>query len=246
MDNMYDEYKLTTREVVNILNIEYADVFAKKVDTRKINYWIQNYEINAIKSENNRWLFSELDVLDFVYRYKYNYLHNWKNHFDNTSIKVSTDVLYEIFKECEDVFQKIVCILTTLHPYALFNDPTRRYYDLGRHEGGIIFKEAAIKFDTNRVSFKGSISGLNKQRLFYPIIVTNVIENIIIEYNQTHGDDVTKRLINVGLKLVNNKITLQEYTDELDRHIYFGGWRGLIRNYESIAGNEMNYLGNKY
>ncbi|MGC7931409.1 hypothetical protein ACP3VS_22720 [Lysinibacillus sp. VIII_CA] len=97
--------------------------------------------------------------------------------------------------------------MTTLHPYALFNDPRSEYSDLTRHEGGIIFKDAAITFNTNGVSLKGDI---RKQRLFYPIIVTNVIEEVITEYNQTHGDNVAERLVNFGFKLVNDRITLQE------------------------------------
>ncbi len=241
INNLYEKYTLTTQEVVSIFNTEYIDLFDKKVDSRKINYWVQNYEINAIKSEKNRWLFSESDVLDFVYRYKHNF--NLNNYYNSTKIKVSTDVLYEIFQECELVFQKIVCILTTLHPYALFNDPRREYSDLRRHEGGIIFKDAAITFHTNGVSLKGDI---RKQRLFYPIIVTNVIEEVITEYNQTHGDNVAERLIKIGFKLVNDRITLQEYMDELDQNIYFSGWRGLVRNYDSIPGNEILYIRKKF
>lgn len=243
INKLNEEYILTTKDVVNILNTEYNDLFDIRVDSRRINYWIQNYEINAFKNEKNRWLFTESDVLDFVYRYEHNFLHHFNNYYKSTIIKVSTEVLYDIFQECELVFQKIVCILTTLHPYALFNDPLRKYSDLCRHEGGIIFKEAAITFHINGVSPKGNI---RKQRLFYPIIVTKVIEEIITEYNQTQGSNVTDRLINTGFKLINGKITHQEYLDELDRNIFFSGWRGLVRNYDSIPGNELIFPKKKF
>ena len=240
MDILNVEYDLNTKEVVSFLNKEYGDLFNKQLDSKNINYWVNNYEINAIKNDKNRWLFRKVDILDFVYRYKNNLLNQFNSsYFDRTRIKVSTNVLYEIFKECETVFQKIVCILTTLHPYALFNDPERKYRDLGRHEGGIVFKDAAIHFGINSVSPKDTVISLRKQRLLYPVIVTEVIESLITEYTKITGEHPKERLITAGWKLINNNVSLDEYTNELNSLIFFGGWRGLVHNYEAIPGNEM-------
>lgn len=221
------EYMLTSKEVVELLNREFKPAFETVVTSVDVSRWTKNYEINAIKLEGSRWRYREVDVRDFMYRLQHDLLHKFNSSFyDRSSIRVPRDVLRDFIQE-EFIFAPIVCILVTLDPYALFNDPERKYDDLGFHEGGISFKGASVAFQKWCVVPKDSEFEIRKQRLLYPSLVAQAINQLAATYKNTEGASAKDRLLAAGWTLVNGRIPHGEYLQEVDSSVGLGGWRGL-------------------
>lgn len=237
-----EEYNLTSKEVKEILNNNFYEIFNKTIETKDITTWTKNFEINAIKNDKGKWAYRMRDIEDFIFRYKNNILHKFNSSYNRrTYITAPRETLHEIFAENEGIFQHLVCILTTLHPYALYNDPERKYRDIGRHEGGIIFKDAAVHFGTYSVTPKTTALELRQQRLLYPVIIAQVFGLIVNEYLNTSGKNVKERLLTAGWNLVEGRISYEEFNKEVNDY-RFGGWRGLFHNYEEITGNKMIWV----
>jgi hypothetical protein len=220
-----EEYVMSSKEVVAYLNKH----LKKEITSGDVSNWTKNYEINALKSGNStRWRYREVDLRDFTYRYENNMLHKFNNSYhERTSCRIARDILREFYME-ESTFQSVICVLVTLHPYALYNDPNRSYQDIGRAEGGIMFKDAAVHFSTHSVGPKTTALELRKQRLLYPVLVAEAINILSLEYVRTDGANVKDKIMKAGWKLVDRRITEEMYKQEITNiKTFFGGWSGL-------------------
>ncbi|KGP77452.1 MULTISPECIES: hypothetical protein [Paenibacillus] len=147
---------------------------------------------------------------------------------DLEHLAVFRKISFEISSLKEGAFQAATCILVTLHPYALFNDPERSYNDLYRAEGGIVFKDAQVTFSINSVRLKESELKLRQQRLLYPVLMAEVIKELASEYSLTDGINIKDKIIKAGWKLVADRITKEAYLKEMDsRNASYREWPGL-------------------
>lgn len=221
------EYNLNTKEVAEILNE--SNLFDKTITTNDINKWAKKWEINAQKNESKRWVFKREDVEDFMYRVKHNYI-TFLPRIDfmlRTRIQVNYETKLE-FKAEENLFQLIVSNLITLHPYALYNDPTRKFGDLWRAEGGLVFKNATIVFRTSNIEPKDTVIPFSKTRWYYTVIASETINQLSQIYERTEGHSIKERLINAGWEMVDNKIPHEQYLKEING-IYMGQrWNGFF------------------
>lgn len=223
-----EEYVLTSKEVLAYLN-QHNSIFEKEITSSDLSNWTRNYEINAIKpKETGRWSYRKDDLDDFIYRFQNDLLHKFNaSYHKRTSCRISDTVLRDFFTE-ENTFQTTICILVTLHPYALFNDPERSYEDLGRAEGGITFKNAVVTFSHLSVQLKDTELKLRQQRLLYPVLVAEAIKALAEEYMQINENNIKTRIIKAGRILIDSRITEEEYLNELNSiEACFRGWPGL-------------------
>ncbi|MCW3793808.1 hypothetical protein OM416_19635 [Paenibacillus sp. LS1] len=222
------EYMLTSKEALIYLN-QHQGTFNKELNSTDLSNWTRNFEINAIKPiGTTRWRYRDADLKDFVYRYQHNMLHKFNDSYrTRTSCRIPEIILRDFFIE-ERTFQVTTCILVTLHPYALFNDPERSYRNLYRAEGGIIFKDAAVHFSTHSVGPKTTELELRQQRLMYPVLVAEAINELASEYSRTEGDSIQDKIIKAGWTLISGRITKETFMDELDSMSrILRGWTGL-------------------
>lgn len=234
LDKYYRVYS-DNKEVVELLNGDFRSAFEKEVKPADVSSWTKNYEINAVKGEDSRWKYREIDVRDFVYRYQYDRLHKFNSTYDvRTRCRVPRILLRDFILE-ESTFQKIVCILVTLDPYALFNDPERNYDDLGFAEGGINFKDATVTFYGYCASPKDAELGFRQQRLLYPVLVAETINHLAAKYSSdTEGASIKEKILTAGWTLVNGRISYDEYLQEIENDNNFCGWRGSFFRFSQL------------
>lgn len=81
-----------------------------------------------------------------------------------------------------------MCFISLFHPYALFNDPLHTCSNLGRSEGGILFKNEGVTFQQmSTIYFKylleheKTYSWCDDTLYYYPIIVADAINSLLKE-----------------------------------------------------------------
>lgn len=135
------------------------------------------------------------------------------------------DELYQV----EWLFRNIVGILVTLDEEALIDDPERKWQGLSRAEGGLVFKHAAVVFESNSVTFKDTVIPLKKQNPVYNIIVANTIDALCKEYSLTEGSDTKEKLLKASTILLGNRMPIKEFMREIEETFFVGNsWRGFF------------------
>ncbi|WP_209444334.1 hypothetical protein [Paenibacillus ihuae] len=128
------------------------------------------------------------------------------------------------------VFAAIVATLVTLDPFAVKNDPERQWRGLGRQEGGLIFKGAAITFQSNGVRVKTSEIPLENQNLIYPLLTAQMINRVCDYYVAAQGNTVREKLIHAASQclFMSNKRTILDEIERSTRERYIDSWNGFF------------------
>lgn len=153
------------------------------------------------------------------------------NYNRQSEFQVTMSVREEIKKE-RLLFASIVATLVTLDEHAINNDPKRRWEGLGRAEGGIIFKNAAVTFQSDGVRVKDTEIPLEEQNLIYPLLTARVINRVCDYYISTTTGTVEERLLKAACKCVDTrKHNLQSILMEIKNNKtgrYIDSWSGFF------------------
>lgn len=197
----YQENVFTINELCHHLNTNFQHVFPKMVSRNDIKKWIKNKELVTLKvtGDISGELIHLKAVEDFLFRFEKGYLCNYESVKYYKACEISTEfksLLENILEDgrLRNPFQKIVCFISLFHPYALFNDPLLTYSDLGRSEGGILFKNAGVTFQRMSTleykylhEFEKPYFWCDDTLYYYPIIVADAINSLLKEFDRIGG-----------------------------------------------------------
>lgn len=189
----YQENVFTINELCHHLNTNFQHVFPKMVSRYDVKKWIKNKDLITLKVSDNipEELIHLKAVEDFLFRFEKGYLCNYESVKYYKACEISSEFksLLETILEDDSLrnpFQKMVCFIALFHPYALFNDPLLTYSDLGRCEGGILFKNAGVTFQPMSTldykylhDFEKPYFWCDDTLYYYPIIVADAINSLL-------------------------------------------------------------------
>lgn len=145
-------------------------------------------------------------------------------------LDVPWNIRNELYK-VEWLFQNIVGILVTLDDEALADDPERKWNGLSRAEGGLVFKNAVVAFQSNSATFKDAVMSLKKQNPAYNIIVAKTMNTLCAEYAVTEGSDTKERLLKAAIILLGGRMPVKEFIQEIKNTFFMGNSWGFFGNH---------------
>lgn len=246
----YQENVFTINELCHHLNTNFQHVFPKMVNRYDVMSWIKNKDVITLKASDNipEELIHLKAVEDFLFRFEKGYLCNYESVKYYKACEISTEyesLLENILEDdrLHNPFQKMVCFISLFHPYALFNDPLLTYSDLGRSEGGILFKNAGVTFHQMSTldykylhEFEKPYFWCDDTLYYYPIIVADAINSLLKVCDRIGGlyDLCYETMYAAALAVIKNKKLGEPGAIELEFEVFMNsekgfrnGWYGL-------------------